>query len=440
MDGAATGAMGKGKAAQDGPPTPEVPGEVGGPAAYAGVDWASRRHALCVVATDGNILAEGFFSHTERGIRGMIDAINAGGARRVAIERPDGLLVDRMVQAGLAVMPVAAGALIAVRPRYAVFGAKSDSLDAFCLAELARTDSRHHQMLAPDSDQTRTLRQLTRAREDLVDARVRLGQQLRAQLEGFWPGGARLFTKIESRIALAFLRTYPSPADARDLDERALADFMREHRYGGRNGRSPAQLLERLCSAPTGNIGETETLARRALVIGLVTVIEAIMTEIDDLDSRIHDAVHAHPDGKIFLPLFRGKASFQTAALLVAEIGDDRGRYLDSDSLAAKAGVVPVVRASGTRHAVHFRVARNKRLQKAVVQLADATRRHNPWARMVYEAARARGHRHPHALRVLGRAWLQVLWRCWQDGLPYDPEKHGGLRRLEAGEVRGGGD
>jgi transposase len=370
----------------------------------------------------------------------MIDTMQARGVGRVAIERPDGLLVDRMVQAGLTVMPVAAGALVAVRPRYEVFGAKSDSLDAFCLAELARTDYRHYQTLAPDSDETRTLRQLTRAREDLVEARVRLGQQLRAQLDGFWPGGARVFTKIESRIALAFLRTYPSPADAGDLDEQTLADFMREHRYGGRNRRSPAQLLERLRSAPKGDIGEAETAVRRTMVVGLVTVIEAIMTETEGLDSRIHDAVHAHPDGKVFLPLFRWKASVQTAALLIAEIGDDRGRYLDSDSLAAKAGVVPVVRASGTRSTVHFRVARNKRLQKAVIQLADATRRHNPWARTIYEGARARGHRHPHALRVLGRAWLQVLWRCWQDGVPYDPEKHGALRRLEAGDVRGGGD
>jgi transposase len=415
------------------------PDDVGSHPAYGGVDWASRRHALCVVDTTGLVLAEGFFSHTEKGIRGMVDAMRTRGVGRVAIERPDGLLVDRMVQAGLTVMPVAAGVLVAVRPRYEVFGAKSDSLDAFCLAELARTDSRHYETLVPDSDETRTLRHLTRAREDLIDARVRLAQQLRAQLEDFWPGGARIFTKMESRITLAFLRTYPSPADARDLDEQTLANFMREHRYGGRYGRSPAQLLERLRSAPTGNAGAAETLARRTTVLGLVAVIEAIITETDDLDSRIRDAVHAHPDGKIFLPLFRSKKSVQTVALLIAEIGDDRGRYLNSDSLAAKAGVVPVVRASGTRSVVHFRVARNRRLQKAVVQLADSTRRHNPWARTIYEAARTRGHRHPHALRVLGRAWLGVLWRCWQDGVTYDPEKHGGLQRLETA-AEGDGD
>ena len=50
----------------------------------------------------------------------------------------------------------------------------------------------------------------------------------------------------------------------------------------------------------------------------------------------------------------------------------------------------------------------------------------------VYRRARARGCNHPHAIRVLGRAWLRVIWRMWHDGVPYDPDKHGNLRRLKA--------
>lgn len=120
-----------------------------------------------------------------------------------------------------------------------------------------------------------------------------------------------------------------------------------------------------------------------------------------------------------------------TTARLVAEIGDDRSRYPSAEALAADAGMAPVARESGKRKVAGFRWACDKRLRDAVACLADSTRHHHPWARDVYLAARGRGLDHSHAIRVLGRAWLRVLWRCWQDGVAYDPVKHGNLRRLE---------
>jgi transposase len=37
--------------------------------------------------------------------------------------------------------------------------------------------------------------------------------------------------------------------------------------------------------------------------------------------------------------------------------------------------------------------------------------------------------RHPHAVRALARAWTFVIGRCWQDTVPYDPDRHGALNR-----------
>ncbi|MDP9480847.1 MAG: IS110 family transposase, partial [Actinomycetota bacterium] len=87
---------------------------------------------------------------------------------------------------------------------------------------------------------------------------------------------------------------------------------------------------------------------------------------------------------------------------------------------------------SGKRKVAAFRRACDHRLRDAVAVLADATRHHNPWAKAVYRRARARGCDHPHAIRVLGRAWVRVIWRMWQDRVPYDPARHGNLRRLNA--------
>ena len=396
---------------------------------FAGIDWASEEHALCVVDGGGATLEGEMHAHDEAGIGELTARMRALGVGRVAIERPDGLLVDRLLEAGFTVLPIHPNKLKATRPRYEAAGGKSDGFDAFVLAELARTDSHHHRALVPNSDETKALRALTRTREDLVGARVRLANELRAQLDAFWPGAARVFADIDSLIALAFLQRYPAPADARGLGERRLAGFLARNRYCGR--RSAAELLERLRSAPAGRAGEMEAKARRGAVLGLVAALKPIVAQIRELTSQIAHAVRAHPDGQVFLPLFKNPRSVVTAARLVAEIGDDRSRYPTLEALAADAGMAPVARESGKRKVAGFRWACDKRLRDAVACLADSTRHTHPWARKVYLDARARGLEHPHAIRVLGRAWLRVLWRCWQDGVPYDPARHGNLRRLQ---------
>jgi len=399
---------------------------------FAGIDWAAEEHALCVVDERGGTRAGELFTHDEAGVRELVGRLRALDVVKVAIERPDGVLVDRLLEAGLTVLPVHPNKLKATRSRYEVAGGKSDRFDAFCLAELARTDAHRLRVLRPDSDATRALRALTRTREDLVAARVRLANELRAQLEAFWPGAAAIFADVDSKIALAFLERYPSPADARGLGVKRLEGFLARHGYSGR--RSAAELLDRLRSAPEGRAGALEAEARRAAVLGLVAALRPLVAQIRELTSQIAHAIRAHPDGPIFLPLFRDPKSVVTAARLVAEIGDDRARYPSSEALAADAGMSAVARESGKRKVAGFRWACDKRLRDAVSCLADSTRKHHPWARGFYLAARARGLDHPHAIRVLGRAWLRVLWRCWHDGVPYDPSKHGNLRRLQLAE------
>ncbi|TWG99622.1 hypothetical protein L615_002500000510, partial [Nocardioides sp. J9] len=61
------------------------------------------------------------------------------------------------------------------------------------------------------------------------------------------------------------------------------------------------------------------------------------------------------------------------------------------------------------------------------------SRRANPWAAKIYNDALARGKDHPHATRILARAWLGVIWRCWQNQTAYDPHQHGALQALLSG-------
>jgi len=167
-------------------------------------------------------------------------------------------------------------------------------------------------------------------------------------------------------------------------------------------------------------------------VLGLVAALKPLVEQIKLLTSQIAGALRDHDDGAIFLSLFRDPKSVVTAAELLAEIGDCRNRYPSAEALAADAGMAPVAVESGKRKVACFRWACDKRLRNAVACLADSSRHRHPWAHSVYQSALARGHDHPHAIRVLGRAWLRVIWRIWQDQSPYDPARHGNLQRLLA--------
>jgi transposase len=391
-------------------------------AAICGIDWADEWHDVRVVDGEGELRCQQRYAHDEAGIAALIALLIEHAVTLAAIERPDGLLVGRLLAAGIQVLAIHPNQVKAARDRFRAAAGKTDQFDSMVLCELARTDAHRLPALAPCGDETAALRALVRTREDLVAARIALANQLRAQLDAFWPGARRIFADVDSPIGLAFVERYPSPADAHGLGPKRMTAFLSRHAYSGR--RPVDELLTRLRSAPVAVIGELESDARRAAVLGLVATLRPIVEQISQLTSQITGAVRQHPDGAIFLSLFRDPKSVICAAGLLAEIGDNRARYPHRDSLAADAGMAPVAIESGKRRNASFRWACDKRLRSHVCVLADSTRHWHPWARDIYQRARARGCDHPHAIRILGRAWTRVLWRCWQDHATYDPTQH----------------
>jgi transposase len=393
----------------------------------AGADWASEAHEICV-SEEGRVIERFSAPHDERGIGGLARRLVKLEVARVAIERPDGILVERLLGAGIEVLAIHPNQVKAARPRFAVAHGKSDRFDAYVLAELARTDAHRFRALVPDSDETKALKALTRAREDLVGVRVELANQLRAQLQAFWPG-ALIFAEVDSAISLAFIGRYPTPDSAKALGPGRMAAFLGREGYSGRT--DPGELVARMRSAAQGTAAQAEVEARGAVVASLVASLRPIVAEISALDARIRSALAAHPDAAIFRPLFRDPKTTICPATLIAELGDARGRYPTEAAMAADAGMSPVALESGKLRVATFRRACDKRLRVAVARLADSTRHWHPWAREVYRKARARGQDHPHAIRTLGRAWIRVLWRCWQNREPYDPARHGNFSRLQ---------
>ena len=394
---------------------------------YAGIDWSAEKHDVLVADEVGSELLAGTFVHDEKGLSSLCRTLVRLDVQLVAIERPDGLLVERLLDAGLRVLAVHPNKVAAARDRFRAARGKSDRFDAFVLCELARTDHHRFRILEPDSDQTKAIRALTRARQDLVETRTGVMNQLRAELERFWPGPLRLFSHMDAEILLAFLERYPSPADAHGLGVARMQAFLVRERYSG--GQHPTALMAKLRSAPRGRVGDHELVARRQLVLTYVGMIRTLNAQIKHLERDIRTRMRAHPDGEIFLSLFKSPNSVITAAELLAEIGDCRERYPDRDTLAADAGQAAVAVESGKWKTACFRRACNKRLRVAFCRLADSSRHWHPWAQTLYAQARQRGHEHPRAIRTVGRAWCRVVWQCWRNHTPYDPERHRALQR-----------
>jgi transposase len=398
---------------------------------FGGCDWGGETHAVSVVDEAGAVRWKATVAHSAEGLAKLVQQLAKLGPAAelpIAIERPTGLLVDTLVEAGHPVVPLHPNAVKACRPRYRAAGGKDDAGDSFMLADILRTDGHRFARLLPQSDAIRALRALVRTRDDLVGERIAMANQLRALLESFWPGAAAIFADADSPIALAFVQRYPTAASADRLGEKRLARFLAQHSYCGR--RKPAELVQRLRAAPLPKVGDLEAAAKGQLVRMLASILEQLVARIQQLTSRIEDEVAELPEGRIVMSLPRsGRIN---AAKILAELGDQRARFDSAEHLAAEAGVVPVTYASGKQRGVLFRWACNHRLRSAITTFADNSRHASSWAAGVYRRARARGCDHPHATRILARAWVRVLFRLWQSGQPYDPARHSAAAALSA--------
>ena len=391
---------------------------------FAGLDWASQTHAVCIIDAHGAVFERFDIDHTAAGLAELRRHLVAAGSPPVAIERPSGLVVDTLMEAGFTVIPIHPNAVKATRPRYRSHGAKSDASDAYLLADLLRTDGHRFKPLAPQGEEIRALRALVRGRDDLVATRVQLANQLRSLLDSFWPGAVAIFADVDSPIALAFVERYPTPESASRLGPKRMAAFCAQHAYCGR--RTAEELLARLHHAPITDTGELEADAKGELARSLARTLIRLVEQIRLLTSRIEHHVASLDDGQIVMSFPR--AGRICAAQILAELGSVRERFDSDAQLAAEAGVAPVTYQSGKSKSVTFRWACNHRLRAALTCLADNSRHASAWANRVYTAARSRGCDHPHAIRILARAWVRILWRAWTDRKPYDPAHHQGAR------------
>jgi len=389
---------------------------------FIGWDWATETHDVTVMDHLGVRVDRWELPHTEEGIARTLARLAKYGSPAdlpVAIETTRGLVIDRLLAAGHPVVPVHPNAFHAMRPRWGAAKAKTDAGDSMKLADYLRTDGHFLPRLEPTDQATLDLQALTRQRADHIEAKVAAVNQLAALLDAHWPGGKAVFYELDSDIALAFLERYPTPAVSAKLTAGRLEAWCKRHGYTGRKAGSV--LIERLRSAPTA-ASRLSPAAVEQVVRVQVQLVQGIRATIRALDKAIAEAVKTHPYAPLLATMPRiGKVNL---AQIIGELGPILERAQTCEQFIAETGVVPVTKASGKSRTVAFRYATNRRARLAVTTFADNSRHGSDWAAKIYTDARARKKRHPHAIRILARAWLRVIWACWRDGACYDPAIH----------------
>jgi transposase len=365
-------------------PPPVLPAEPAN-GLTCGIDWARDDHAVAIVDGRGCEVHRSTVEHNAAGLRELLGLLARTGAAEVAIERPDGPVVDALLGAGITVVVISPNQLKNLRGRYGSAGNKDDRFDAFVLADTLRTDRARLRPLVPDSPATAALRAVVRARKDLIAHRVGVANQLREHLKRVFPGALGLFEDLDSVISLKFLTRFDCQDRADWLTPQRWGAWLRSVRYTGRT--DPATLHGRLTAAPrgaTGQHGAAHTHITHALVATLATLVE----QIKILDKQIGEQLGTHADAHIFTSLPRSETT--RAARLLAEIGDCHPRFPTPEALMCLAGVAPSTRQSGKTHIVGFRWSCDKNLRDAVCDFANDSRHANPWAADIYHRAIAR--------------------------------------------------
>ena len=398
---------------------------------YVGWDWATETHDVTVMDDAGARIDRWEFPHTEEGFARTLARLRRHGdpaGMPVAIETTRGLAVDRLLAAGHPIVPVHPNAFHAVRPRWGASKAKTDAGDSMKLADYLRTDGHQLRVLTPTDPATLELQALTRQRADHIEAKVAAVNQLDAQLDALWPGGKAVFADRDSDIALDFLERYPTGQDAAKLTAAKLETWCKRRGYSGR--RAGQHLIERMRAAPAAATRLGRTVAA-ALIHVQVQLVRALRGTISQLDRQIADALRTHPYASLFAAMPR--IGTVNLGQIIGEIGPILERAEGCEQFIAETGVVPVTRASGKSRTVAYRYATNRRARIAVTTFADNSRHSSAWAAKIYDDARTRHKRHPHAARILARAWLRVIWACYRDGTCYDPNTHQANSKIKPG-------
>lgn len=393
-------------------------------AAFVGIDWADRKHDICL-QVDGTDTGEAsVLEHRPKAIQAWAHKLRErfhGQRIAVCLELSQGPIVSALLEHDIFVIfPVNPSTLAKYRRAFTPSRAKDDPTDAAIALELLR---RHRDKLKPlcrESPNMRVLRRLVEARRDLVQDRVRLTNRLTFTLKACFPQVLDWFRDKETAVFAAFLERWPSLLDAQRARRDTIVAFF--HAHSVRRASVIDRRIEAIASERALTSDPAVIEPARLLVEALLPQLRAVSAGIARLDNEIARRCHQLPDFHLFADLPGAGPVF--ASRLLAAFGEQRDRFADAAAFQKYAGIAPVTQRSGNKHWVHWRWACPKFLRQTFVEWVASSIPHSFWARAFYESHKAKGASHNATIRALAFKWIRILFRCWVDRTPYNESRY----------------
>ena len=393
-------------------------------AAYIGLDWADRTHAVCLESVDESVLDQFELQQTPEAIHAWVGQLReqfGGRPVGIAIEQTKGALIHALMNYEFIVLyPINPKALARYRDALAVSGAKDDPSDARLLKDFFRKHEAWLNPWIPDNVETRTIRILAEQRRTAVEDRVRLQHRVQAILKAYFPQALDWAGGLDTIQACDFLLRWPTLTDVRRVRPNTLRKFYHSHRC-----RSRARIEERIQQIRDAQPLTTDTaivtglsLAMRSAVVQMRALIEAI----GEFDRTQADLFAQHQDQTLF-ESFPG-AGRVFAPRLLAVMGSDRNRFESASQVQRFSGIAPVTVRSGKSCWVHHRWACSKFLKQTFHEFAQLSLPYSSWARVQYSELRKRGKGHHAAVRALAYKWIRIIFACWKQRRPYDEAEY----------------
>ena len=393
-------------------------------AAWVGLDWADRAHAICLQAADSSHLERCELPHTPEAVQLWVAELRSRfpqGRVAIALEQSRGALFYALMTYDFLVLyPIPPKALADYRKALYPSGSKDDPGDAQLLLEFLRKHLERFRPWVADDAPTREIAFLVEDRRKLVDDRTALTNRLGTLLKGYFPQALEWWGDLTAPLAWDFLSQFPSLGELQKASRFQVLKVYRAH-----TRRTPEQLEQRLdqirAARPLttdGAVIESSALMARALVDQL----RALAAGLERLEEKLQQLFAAHPDQAIFRS-FPG-AGPALAPRLLAAWGTDRQRYEAAQDMECLSGAAPVTDQSGKKCWVHWRLACPKFLRQTFHEFAGQSILWSPWARAYYQQMRQRGLDHHPAVRSLAFKWIRILYRCWKDHTLYDEARY----------------
>jgi len=401
------------------------------PLVFAGIDWASTEHQVCLTST-GNP-QQRTFPHDANGIGAMVDwlCMQAEHPERVAvaIETPHGPVVEALMDRGIAVFAINPKQLDRFRDRFSPAGAKDDRRDALVLASSLRTDRHCFRRVEALDPVVVELREWSRMAEELKQERNRLTNRVRQQFWRYYPQFLALADDPGADWVLALWAKAPTPAQAARLSEKKLASVLAAHRIRRITAAGALAILKQpaLIVAPgTAEAAQAHiaTVAERLRLVNrqikqVTHRIDALVGQLAGPESKPGQEAEQH-DVTILRSL-PGVGLIVVATLLAEATQAIRER--DYHALRILTGAAPVTKRSGKSCHVEMRQACSHRLRTAVYHWARVAVQHDQASRDRYAALRARGHSHGRALRTVADRLLGVACAMLETRTLFDASK-----------------